>query len=182
MNAPFQKPGRLTADRFVEWAMAQGGGRFELFDGEVTAMAPERAAHNALKLNIAIGLADAVRTAHLSGQVFTDGMAVRIDETTVFEPDAMVRCGEPLDPDATVVVDPVIVVEVLSPSTEGNDSNLKLDRYFRLPTLQHYLIFRTTSPTVIHHVRTSAGIAVRIVQPGPLRLDPPGITLQLGTA
>jgi Uma2 family endonuclease len=109
-------------------------------------------------------------------------MAVRIDERTVFEPDAMVRCGEPLDPDATLVTDPMVVVEVLSPSTQGNDSNIKLDRYFRLPTVQHYLIFRTTSPTVIHHYRTPDGIAVQIVQPGPLRLDPPGITLQLGTA
>jgi Uma2 family endonuclease len=109
--------------------------------------------------------------------MFTDGMALRIDEATVFEPDAMVRCGEPVGTEVTELSDPVIVVEVLSPSTSSTDSNLKLDMYFRLPSVQHYLIVRTTSPAVLYYRRTAGGVAGEIVGPGELVLDPPGITL-----
>jgi Uma2 family endonuclease len=180
MNAPLQKPGRMNADEFIHWAMAQEVGRYELFGGEVIAMAPERAAHNELKLELAIRLREAIRDAGMQCQVFTDGMTVRVDANTVFEPDASVRCGSALDPDAVEFSDPVIVVEVVSPSTQSTDSNLKLDQYFRLSSVHHYLIVRTTTPAVIHYYRTPDGLQPKIVQPGPLRLDPPGITLQIG--
>jgi Uma2 family endonuclease len=159
--------------------MAQPSGRYELFAGEVIAMRPERAAHAQAKLRIAFRLYEAVEAAGVPCQVYGDGMAVGVDEETVFEPDAMVRCGPPLDGEATLVTDPVIVVEVLSPSTRATDSNLKLEQYFRLPSVHHYLIVRTTSAAVIHHRRTADGIAVQIVLPGTLRLDPPGILLRL---
>ncbi len=44
-------------------------------------------------------------------------MAVRVDDSNVFEPDASVRCGPRLVGDVTLILDPVIVVEVASPST-----------------------------------------------------------------
>ena len=53
-------------------------------------------------------------------------MAVEIDEHTIYEPDALVRCGTPLPPDAIKLNDPVIVVEVLSPSTSARDPGAKL--------------------------------------------------------
>ena len=173
------KPGRMTAGEFLEWAKAQESGRYELFDGEIVAMAPERVGHNEDKFRIALRLSEAIDRAGLSCQMFTDGMAVAIDETTSFEPDAMVRCGDKLDRNVTVVNDPVIVVEVLSPSTGSIDTNLKLGQYFRLPSVQHYLIVRPTSPGVLHYRRTADGVAVQIVGPGELRLDPPGIALML---
>src|SRR3954451_18212623 len=49
-------------------------------------------------------------------EVFPDGMAVRIDSSTVHEPDVLVRRGPPLDDDSLVVTDPIILVEVVSPS------------------------------------------------------------------
>ena len=42
-------------------------------------------------------MADAVRTGGLACEVFGDGMAIRIDAATVYEPDAQLRCGAPLD-------------------------------------------------------------------------------------
>jgi len=182
MNAPLRKSSRLTAEEFIAWAMAQESGRYELFEGEIVSMAPERAAHSRAKTAVFDRLRDAIRLAGVSCEVFADGMAVRIDDRFVFEPDATLRCGEPLDGNATFMTDPVVVVEVLSPSTQTTDSNLKLEHYFRLPSVHHYLIVRTTHPAVIHYYRTPDGPVPEIVQPGPLRLDPPGITLQLGEA
>jgi Uma2 family endonuclease len=53
-------------------------------------------------------------------------MAVEIDDRTVYEPDALVRCGSPLDDDAIKITDPLIVVEVLSPSSPTRDAGAKL--------------------------------------------------------
>ena len=88
---------RMTADQFVAWAMRQPEGeRYELVAGEVVAMAPERAGHSRAKSRIHRALADAVAAAGLPCEAFPDGMAVRIGDDTVYEPDALVRWDEPL--------------------------------------------------------------------------------------
>jgi Uma2 family endonuclease len=79
-----------------------------------------------------------------------------------------------------LVPEPVIVVEVLSPSTATRDTGAKLADYFRLPSLHHYLIVRTDRPTVTHHRRGDGElIETRIVTSGTVLLDPPGITVDL---
>jgi Uma2 family endonuclease len=90
----------LTADAFLEWAMEQPNGRFELIDGEVVAMAPERVGHARTKFRATTELAAAVAKAGLGWEALVGGVAVRIDDRTVFEPDALVRCGPPLPDDA----------------------------------------------------------------------------------
>jgi Uma2 family endonuclease len=105
-------------------------------------------------------------------------MSVRVDADTVFEPDALVRCGTPLDDDAIEMADPLIVVEVVSPSSVSRDSGSKLEGYFRLASVRHYLIVTTRNRAVIHHQRDDAGgITTCIIRDGPIRLDPPGIEL-----
>ena len=107
-------------------------------------------------------------------------MIVRIDDTTAYEPDAQVYCGEKLQGTALEVPNPVIVNEVLSPSTQRVDVAQKLAGYFRLPSVAHYLIVDPTQPTVIHHARgTGDIIATRVVTEGGIVLDPPGIALSL---
>ena len=170
----------MTADEFLRWAMDQREGRYELASGEVVAMAPERAAHNRVKFQVCRALKDAVAQLGLPCQVFTDGMTIRIDDATVYEPDASVRCGDRLDDDAIEFADPTVVVEVVSPSTRARDAGAKLEDYFRLPSVRHYLLLRTDRRSVIHHVRADDGvITTNIVSEGDLRLDPPGVTIAL---
>jgi Uma2 family endonuclease len=169
----------MTSDEFVAWAMEQPEGkRFELVAGEVVAMAPERSAHALAKFHIARRLAEAVESGGHPCQVYPDGMAVTIDATTTYEPDALVRCGPISPPDAIKLSDPVIVVEVLSPSTRARDAGAKLVDYFRLPSVHHYLIVRTEDRAIIHHARNADGtILTRIVREGDLHLEPPGLTV-----
>ena len=169
----------MTSDEFIAWAMEQPEGRrYELVAGEVVAMAPERTAHALTKFQIARRLAEAVEREGLACQVFPDGMAVEVDATTTYEPDALVRCGPPMPDDAVKLTDPVIVVEVLSPSTRARDAGAKLADYFRLPSVRHYLLVRTEDRVVIHHARNDDGtILTRIVREGPIRMDPPGLLL-----
>lgn len=174
--------GRLAADAFLAWAQKQPVGRFELVRGHVVAMAPERAGHNIVKLAVARALGDAVAAAGLQCTVFTDGMSLVIDAETVREPDASVVCGATVDPDATVLEGAQIVVEVVSPSSERDDTVDKLVEYFQVPSVQHYLIVRPDRSLVVHHARSQDGqIATSIRMDGLLDLTPPGLQVDVGT-
>jgi len=170
---------KMTADEFIAWAMTRPEGEhYELVAGEIVAMAPERSAHGLIKAHIVYRLRGELDAVGLPCDVYTGDMSVRIDAATVYEPDVLVRCGERLDPDAVEVTDPVIVVEVRSPSTGGRDAGAKLDDYFRLPSVVHYLIVKPENRTIIHHRRETEGmISTRIIRDGPVRLDPPGVEL-----
>ncbi|MGE0226511.1 MAG: Uma2 family endonuclease [Acetobacteraceae bacterium] len=123
-------------------------------------------------------LAGAAEAAGLPCETYVDGMAVQVDAATVYEPDVLLRCGPPLRDDTLAVTDPLIVVEVLSPSSRARDTGATLADYFRLPPVRHYLIVRTEDRTIIHHARNAAGtILTRILRDGSRFLDPPGITL-----
>ena len=135
------KPGLMTAETFVDWAMNQPVGRFELLRGEVVAMSPERVGHARVKTAVLLALHSALTAEGSSCEAFGDGMAVRIDDTTVYEPDASVRCGARLSNDDVLFDDPVIVVEVVSPSSKSIDAGSKLADYFRLASVRHYLVY-----------------------------------------
>lgn len=177
MSEPAQR--RMTSDAFIAWAMEQPETKhYELFDGEILPMAPERSAHAVTKFHISRRLADLVEAARLPCVAYPDGMAVEIDDHSVYEPDALVRCGPPLAPNAVKLSDPIIVLEVLSPATSARDVGAKLLGYFQLPSLRHYQIVRHENRTIVHHERGDDGVIVtRIVCEGPIMLDPPGITL-----
>lgn len=170
----------MTADAFLAWATEQPeGGRYELQNGEVvTDMAPERTVHVQTKFEIAFRLRLAVEAAGLACMVMTDGASVRIDERTVYEPDALLRCGPPLRPDSLFVDDPMVIVEVGSPSTSSRDTGVKLADYFRVASVRHYVFVDPNERLTIHHERGDDGrILTRIVRDGSVRLDPPGVTL-----
>jgi Uma2 family endonuclease len=176
-----QPPKRMTAEEFVEWAMRRPEGeRYELVAGEVIAMAPERVQHIRAKTAAWRLLSDAVARADLACEALGDGASLRIDDHTVYEPDALIRCGEPIDPDAVVVADPLVVVEVLSPTSDRRDGQEKLEDYFRLPSVRHYLVVNPLKRSVVHHARgDDETIVTRIHRDGELQLDPPGLTVEL---
>lgn len=170
----------FTTDAFIEWTAAQPEGRFELSGGEIVAMAPERLGHTRVKSELLIALRDAIAAKGLGCEAIADGISVRIDDRTVYEPDALLRCGPKAPSDAVAIDDPVVVVEVVSPSSRGVDTGVKLADYFRLPSLRHYLVVQTEARAVIHYRRDDAGvIETRILHDGTLVLDPPGLEVAI---
>ena len=171
----------MTVPEFLEWAIKQPRGRYELVRGKIIAMAPEQARHALTKHRIARLLEDAVRKTGLYCTVFPDGMTVVVDGHTSYEPDAVVQCGRAVDLDSLVVEDPLIVVEVLSPTNAPIDMTEKLVDYFRVESIIHYLIADTKRCTITHHRRGDRGedIATRIVRDGTLSLDPPGLEINV---
>ena len=112
--------------------------------------------------------------------MFPDGMTVRIGARTAFEPDALVVWPPPADLHTMEIPNPVIVVEVLSPSTAADDHGVKLDGYFSLGSVAHYLILDPDRRVMIHHARGRAGaIETRVLREGVVVLDPPGFEVQV---
>src|SRR5919109_2863640 len=169
---------RMKVPEFLAWAERQPAGRYELVHGFAVAMAPQRAAHAETKFFVCLALRTAILRAGLACHAMPDGMSVRVDDETVYEPDALVYCG-PKVPDGTIFIEnPVIVVEVISPSSEAVDTGDKLVGYFKVPSVAHYLIVHPLQRVVTHHARGPGDlIETRIRTGGELRLDPPGLSL-----
>jgi Uma2 family endonuclease len=170
---------RMTVDEYLSWAEEQPG-RYELLDGAVFAMSPEGAGHAERKAAVHAALLAGIRTRGLACYALPDGMTVRINEVTAYEPDALVYCGVKLASTAIEVPNPVIVVEVLSPSTRHIDLAAKLADYFRLPSVAHYLIVDPQKPRIVHHERgADETILTRIVSEGRIKLAPPGLEIAM---
>jgi Uma2 family endonuclease len=164
---------------FRAWAEQQRRGRYERVDGRVVQMTPERSVHARLKAAVWRALDDAVRAAGIEAEAFPDGMTVEVGEDTDYEPDALVNAGPPIGPDDVAVPNPVIVVEVLSPSTRSIDTGEKLAGYFRVPSIRHYLVVGARRREVVHHRRAGEAILSSVVTEGAIKLDPPGISIAL---
>ena len=171
---------RMSRETYRQWAEVQPNGRFERIDGVVVSMAAERLSHAKRKARVWRLLSQAVEAAGLPCEVYPDGVTVEVDDND-FEPDALVRCGDPLPGDGVAVPDPVIVVEVLSPDTRQVDLTRKLVGYFQVPSVRHCLIFWADRAQVIHHRRwpDDEGIETLIVTTGEIRLDPPGLGIMV---
>jgi Uma2 family endonuclease len=169
---------RISVAEFLVWAQDQDKGRFELIDVQPVAMAPERAEHAAAKLRAANALTSAIQRAGAPCEAFVEGLAVVVDGSTSYLPDALVNCGAPVAGDAMIAPNPVIVVEVLSPSTRRIDTTVKLAGYFRIASLAHYLIVDLGQRHIVHYQRQADGtVTVAVIADGDIALDPPGISV-----
>ena len=172
----------MTAAAFMAWQEAQASGRrYELLDGIVYEMLAERLVHARVKSRVHALLERQIAAGGLMCEAIPDGMAVKIDAQTVFEPDALVRCGSPLPGDTLLIDDPVIVIEVVSPTSQRIDILRKFARYFLNPFIIHYLIIIPAEKSAIHHRRLPDGQIVSLPnETGLIKLDPPGLVLDLG--
>ena len=179
-NTAQKLPEKMTVDEFLLWAEGQPG-RYELHEGEVHAMAPQQAGHAAVKFAVQAELKRAIAKAGVPCHMLPDGMTVRASEHTAYEPDALVYCGPQVRRKDVEIANPVIVVEVLSPSTRAIDATLKIWGYFRVPSVQHYLIVDPDGKTpTLHFERQGDAILTKFCPSGTLKLDPPGLSVDVG--
>src|SRR5208337_3253909 len=169
----------MSADGFLEWAEAQESGRYQLIGGEIAAVEPERVEHAHVKRMVANAFDAAIAEARLACRAFVDGVSVKIDDATVFEPDALVNCGAPIPRSSLIAPNPVIVVEVISPASTRRDLAVKFTNYFRHPGVQHYLVVVLENRTIIQHSRADGDtLRTRIAGIGDrVTFDPPGIAV-----
>jgi Uma2 family endonuclease len=142
--------------------------RHEYVGGEVYAMSGGTLRHNRISLNTA-----SLLLARLVGkpcQVFMNDVKLHVArDRAYYYPDVMVTCSDQVCAanESLVVDDPVLVVEILSPSTEGTDRREKLAAYRHLPALQEYaLISQDTQKVEIYRRQGEIGWLYITWEPG----------------
>ena len=177
MAEPSLKP--MTVEEFLRWEEDQPEApRFELIDGVPHMMSPERTRHIRVKGAVFAAFGRAIGKAGIACEAFIDGHTVPISEFNGYKPDVHVTCDIP-DDHITTSERPVIVVEVLSPSTSSFDKGSKLIGYFSLESVVHYLLIDPEEKTLEHHQRRKDEITKRTLTDGTIELDPPGLEVEV---
>lgn len=115
--------------------------RSEFFRGETFAMAGASANHNLIVLNTGANLREQLKKKPC--RVYPSDLKLRIEATGLYTyPDLSVVCGEPkLETESRdVLLNPVVLIEVLSDSTEAYDRGKKFQHYRTIPSLRHYVL------------------------------------------
>ena len=126
----------------------------EYFDGHIIAMSGASRQHNLIVTNISGELHHQFKGRGC--EVYTNDMRVRPSpRDTYVYPDVVVVCGEPEFEDDVfdTLLNPILIVEVLSPSTERRDRGEKFTRYKHLVSLQEYVLVSQDKVWVEHHRR-----------------------------
>ena len=171
----------MTVDEFLVWSARQEKGRYELQDGWVIMQQAQNVGHLKAKKRIVALLDQAIARARIPFYAMPDGATVRIAHRKAYEPDALVAPLPMPDDKELEISNPVIVVEVLSPSSIKRDLADKLAGYFQVASIQHYLVLDPDEKEIIWHCRSKAGGLETPVslKTGVLRLEPMGIEIRV---
>ena len=136
MGLPAEKH-KMTLEDFLAWEAEQPE-RWEFFTGEAFMMAGGSDVHNAISLNTAFSLRSALDGTRCNVFMF-DVRLPRAEDDNLFYPDVFVTCSDADRARRQVKEDPVLIAEVLSPSTEAYDRGDKFAAYRRFPGLETVL-------------------------------------------
>ena len=131
---------RYTYDEYLAFERSANT-RHEFFDGEIYAMAGGTPTHAAISVNVSSLLREQLRGRGC--QAYSSDLRIRVLETGLATyPDVTVVCGQrELDPeDRNTITNPVLLVEVLSPSSAAYDRGEKLEHYKRIPSLREVVL------------------------------------------
>jgi Uma2 family endonuclease len=133
---------RYTLSEYFELEAASEQ-RHEYRNGEIIAMAGGTESHNLIKNNLITALS--VRLKDSLCRVHDSDMRLRAAKSIRYTyPDVFVVCGDrrfdPDDPRHVTIIDPKLVVEILSPSTEASDRGEKFSYYLQSKTLEEYVL------------------------------------------
>jgi Uma2 family endonuclease len=149
-------PKRKTAITSAEYLVRERAAEFrsEYFAGEMFAMAGGSFRQSLIKANLVAELRADLKGRHCFA--CDSDLRIKVVSSGLYTyPDASVIC-EPIefeDDKRDVVLNPVLVVEVLSPSTEAYDRGKKFEHYRRIPSLREYVLVSQEAPHVEHFLR-----------------------------
>lgn len=128
----------------------------EYIDGETVAMTGASRRHNLISLNIAASLHSQLRSRPC--EIYMGDMRVVVDQAEFYTyPDIVVACEDPqfLDAELDTLLNPTLIIEVLSLSTASYDRGEKFNRYRQLSSLQEYLMVAQSTPALEHYRKQS---------------------------
>ena len=132
--------------------------KWELIDGRVMkAVVGARISHNIIAHNVSVALQNHLRATSKPCRAYQESVYLKKRENDLAAfPDVMVRCG-PINRDATSFDDPLILFEIVSPSSEERDRTLKRIAYQRLDSLQQFILVARDQPLVDVYLRSETG-------------------------
>lgn len=146
----------FTMEEYI--ALEEGSNvKHEFYRGEIFMMSGPKADHNIISVNLLFHLRDRLRG---KCDVFNSDQRVFVEANSLITyPDLSIVCGNPefYHEDNWHLINPYIIVEVLSPSTERYDREKKFELYQDLPTLQEYILVDSRSILVENHIKISSG-------------------------
>ena len=141
-----------TAEQYLELERTSEG-RHEYFDGEIFALAGGSENHNLLAANMGGILYNQLRKRPC--KFYPSDMRVRVVKTGLYTyPDLSIVCGTAVfdegDPDT--LLNPQVIIEILSESTEKYDRGAKFENYRSIPTLRDYILVSQDKVLIEHLV------------------------------
>lgn len=145
-----------TAEDYLAFERASAD-KHEFIDGRVYLMAGASENHNLITANLIIALGSQLRGRPC--KLYPSDMRVRISAKDYHYPDVSVICGDAHieDDEQDTLLNPTLIVEVLSPSTEQFDRGKKFENYRSLPSLHEYVLIAQNRPHIEHYVRQGDG-------------------------
>ncbi|MGL5138876.1 MAG: Uma2 family endonuclease [Beijerinckiaceae bacterium] len=151
MSALLKQKPRYNVAAFVELTRPfPNHERWELLDGEPVMMAPQSVVHQGVVSNL---LAKCRQLARSRGCREYPGLGILNNDIDDYAPipDIVVRCGPPVQ--GGYIADPVVIAEILSPSTAANDRGRKLEFYKMISSLKTILLVYANERRVEHWTR-----------------------------
>ncbi len=145
----------ITVDAYLAQERA-GNTRNEYFKGDTFAMAGGSESHNLIVGNTYASFHAQLR--HRPCRVYPSDMRIKVIQTGLYTyPDVSIVCDAPEfeDDHRDTLLNPTVIVEVLSPSTESYDRGKKFQNYRLIPSLQEYILISQDNHRLEHYVRQS---------------------------
>ncbi len=136
----------------------QADARSEFFDGEMFPMAGGTRAHSLMATNLCAELRNLLKSTGCL--VYNADLRIKVEATgLVTYPDASVVCGEQrfLDENEDTLLNPMLLIEVLSDSTEAYDRGKKFEHYRQIPSCREYLLVSQREPRIEQYIRQPSG-------------------------
>ncbi|HSB12487.1 MAG TPA: Uma2 family endonuclease [Blastocatellia bacterium] len=177
-----QPKATCTPDEYLELER-KAEFKSEYIDGYIVAMVGASEPHNLIVTNVVRELSTQVKDHDC--RVYSNDMRVDLREQKLFAyPDVLVVCGEPqlAGKRRDNLRNPLVIIEVLSQSTESYDRGVKFIKYRRIESLKEYVLVAQDSTLVEHYVRQPNGdwlMSEAIGMDAMVRLDSIGCELQL---
>lgn len=173
MAEPARRP--WTLDEFLAFDDGTDT-RYELFDGQVVAMAPASDVHGALVARLVARIATGLRPP--CEAVIEAGIVPPERADSWYQADLAVTCAGLQG--QQFIAEPILIAEVLSPSTAATDRERKLPDYRTIASLQDILVVSSTEPRIEHFRRESDGWKIHDLRgQGTLRLETFDLTMDL---
>ncbi|HBT87462.1 Uma2 family endonuclease [Desulfobacter sp.] len=158
MTVKRQKKNKMTPGEYLALERSSLDIKHEFFDGDVFAMVGAGINHNRININLAGELRNRFKADNSPCEVLSNAMRVKIENNYTY-PDIVIFCGDAQfeDNKFDTLTNPVIIIEILSDSTEAFDRGDKFTYYRAIPALKEYILVSQKKYHVEQYIRSDNG-------------------------